>query len=64
MVVGVVGLGTAPGEGEAADAAGECTVVAGAAAWVGERLVGLLHLDEAARVLGRGARRGHVWVVL
>lgn len=42
------------GEGEAADAAGEGAVVAAAAAGVGERLVGLLHLDEAARVLPGG----------
>jgi hypothetical protein len=63
----VIGAGiaaeTGSGEGEAADAAGERAVVAGAAARVGERLVGLLHLDEAARVLRRGARRGHVRVV-
>jgi hypothetical protein len=63
----IVGAGTAAGtgyrEGEAADAAGERAVVAGAATRVGERLVGLLHLDEAARVLRRGARRGHVRVV-
>lgn len=52
------------GEGEAADAAGEGAVVAAAAAGVGERLVGLLHLDEAARVLPGGARRRHVRVVL
>lgn len=52
------------GEGEAADAAGEGAVVGGAAAGVGERLVGLLHLDEAAGVLLGGVRRGHVRVVL
>lgn len=44
------------GEGEAADAAGEGAVVGGAAAGVGERLVGLLHLDEAAGVLLGGVR--------
>ena len=65
LVVVVVGaMGTGAGEGEAADATGERTVVAGAAARVGERLVGLLHLDEAAGVLRRGARWGHVRVVL
>ena len=51
-------------EGEPADAAGERSVVAAAAAGVGERLVGLLDLDEAAGVLLGGVGRGYVRVVL
>lgn len=52
------------GEGKPADAAREGAVVGGPAAGVGERLVGLLHLDEAAGVLGGGVGRRDVRMVL